>query len=212
MNFFTSDLHLNHNKEFIYKKRGFNSIKEHDRAIIDNINNMVAEDDYLYILGDICMGDMHIDRDKKAYNYVYSLLKEIKCKNVCVTLGNHDTNTKVKIYKQLGFNVFPDVAHTITINKQKFIISHYPVVKTYAIPTNVDPYPYKDNLGSEVISLFGHTHQKEDFMNKNGAINPLWFHVGVDSNDNHPIEVEEILEKVRNKYDETIVKMKNALN
>ena len=35
---FTSDLHFCHDKEFLYKPRGFNSIEEHDTAIIQNWN------------------------------------------------------------------------------------------------------------------------------------------------------------------------------
>lgn len=34
--YFTSDLHLNHDKEFIYKNRGFNSINEMNNTIIRN--------------------------------------------------------------------------------------------------------------------------------------------------------------------------------
>ena len=34
----TSDLHLQHDKPFIYEARGFSSIQEHDEAIIKNWN------------------------------------------------------------------------------------------------------------------------------------------------------------------------------
>ena len=57
MIYFTSDLHLGHNKPFMYEPRGFKSIQEHDKAIIDNINSIVTNEDDLYILGDIIMGD-----------------------------------------------------------------------------------------------------------------------------------------------------------
>ena len=43
--FFTSDLHLNHNKGFIYEPRGFSNCHEHSLGIIDNINQVVKEDD-----------------------------------------------------------------------------------------------------------------------------------------------------------------------
>lgn len=32
----TSDLHIGHNKEFVYKERGFQSIEEHDSALLSN--------------------------------------------------------------------------------------------------------------------------------------------------------------------------------
>lgn len=55
--FFTSDLHLNHNKGFIYEPRGFSNCHEHSLGIIDNINQVVKEDDELYILGDVMLED-----------------------------------------------------------------------------------------------------------------------------------------------------------
>ena len=35
----TSDLHLNHNKDFLYKKRGFDNIEQHNETVLNNINN-----------------------------------------------------------------------------------------------------------------------------------------------------------------------------
>ena len=53
----TSDLHLQHDKSFIYEARGFNSIQEHDEAIIKNWNKLVEDYDVVYILGDLIMGE-----------------------------------------------------------------------------------------------------------------------------------------------------------
>ena len=57
MIYFTSDLHLNHDKEFIYKERGFSSVEEMNTAIINNINETLTEGDELFILGDLMLGD-----------------------------------------------------------------------------------------------------------------------------------------------------------
>lgn len=43
MIFVTSDLHIGHNKEFLYKPRGFSSIEEHDKALIENWNNLIKD-------------------------------------------------------------------------------------------------------------------------------------------------------------------------
>ena len=43
----TSDLHFGHSQPFLYEPRGFNDIEEHDKTIIENINNIVMEDDTL---------------------------------------------------------------------------------------------------------------------------------------------------------------------
>ena len=40
----TSDLHFLHNKEFLYKPRGFDSVEEMNEAIIERHNVLVEED------------------------------------------------------------------------------------------------------------------------------------------------------------------------
>ena len=57
MIYFTSDLHLDHNKDFIYKERGFDNIGSHDIAILKNWNSVVTPDDIVYVLGDLMLGD-----------------------------------------------------------------------------------------------------------------------------------------------------------
>lgn len=47
----TSDLHIGHNREFIYKTRGFNNIEEHDKKLVINWNELVDPADVVYILG-----------------------------------------------------------------------------------------------------------------------------------------------------------------
>ena len=57
MIYITSDLHLGHNKDFLYTPRGFSSIEEHDKAIVENYNSIVQDDDEVYILGDVMLND-----------------------------------------------------------------------------------------------------------------------------------------------------------
>ena len=54
--FIVSDLHLGHSKDFIYRARGFESVEDMNEAIIRNWNEVVDEDDDVYILGDLVMG------------------------------------------------------------------------------------------------------------------------------------------------------------
>lgn len=57
MKYFSSDLHLNHDKAFIYEACGFSSIQEHDETIIERFNSIVTERDDLYLLGDLMLGN-----------------------------------------------------------------------------------------------------------------------------------------------------------
>ena len=90
--FITSDLHFGHNRDFLYEPRGFSSIEEHDAAIIKNINETVAKDDTLFILGDLMMNDNE---------HGIEMLKQINCEDVRVIIGNHDTPARIELYKAL---------------------------------------------------------------------------------------------------------------
>ena len=89
---FTSDLHFGHDKEFLYKPRGFNSITEHDETIISNFNSVVSNDDVLVILGDVMLGDN---------NYGIKCLNRLNGHKFIIR-GNHDTDKKVAKYLELS--------------------------------------------------------------------------------------------------------------
>ena len=49
----TSDWHFNHDKEFVWKARGFESVHEMNQAIIERHNSKVEDEDDVYVLGDL---------------------------------------------------------------------------------------------------------------------------------------------------------------
>ena len=102
----TSDLHLCHDKDFIYKQRGFSSCEEHDKSLIKNINDLIAVDDYLFILGDVILYD--IDKGLEEFS-------KINCNNIVIIRGNHDSDNKIMLYQQL---------HILDKHKGKFL--HFP--------------------------------------------------------------------------------------
>lgn len=88
----TSDFHLNHDREFIWKARGFGSVREMNEAIVANWNAAVAPDDDAYILGDCMLGaDM-----QDGLNYLRRLNGRIR-----IAIGNHDTDERVAAYRGL---------------------------------------------------------------------------------------------------------------
>ena len=78
---FTSDLHLGHDRDFCYGERGFENVDIHDYTIVQNFNSLVSEDDEVYILGDLLLG-AGVERSLK---YI-SKLKGHKH----LIIGNHD--------------------------------------------------------------------------------------------------------------------------
>ena len=53
-----SDLHLGHDRDFVWAKRGFSNVQEHNEALIENIKTCVGENDEFFILGDLTLGDL----------------------------------------------------------------------------------------------------------------------------------------------------------
>ena len=110
MIYFTSDLHLGHDKIIDFERIKFKTIEEHDNDIYKNISTLHSSDK-LYILGDLGK----IDPIKwHSYN--------IKCK-IYLLKGNHD-KSKDYIYNRFGIEIinFP-MYYT-----ERIIISHEPVL------------------------------------------------------------------------------------
>lgn len=120
MRFFTADLHLG--DKTIARWRGFEGtagIAEHDARIIAGINQRVAVNDELWILGDIC---------KARLEDVEALRDAILCRNIHIIVGNHDSRSKfvtcgrfasVDYYGQIG---------RVRKDGYKFVMCHYPML------------------------------------------------------------------------------------
>lgn len=174
--YFTSDLHFGHNKEFLYSSRGFNSIEKHNETVFNNINSLVTNEDDLYILGDLMLND-----NEKGLELISKLNGKIH-----IILGNHDTDARQQLYKTLPNVVEICYATILKYKKAHFYLSHYPTITANPI----DDSPWHKNL----ISLFGHTHQQNNFYYDN---NPYMYHVGLDSHNCFPIEIEDIVNEIR---------------
>lgn len=174
--FFTSDLHLNHDRGFIYEPRGFNSCHEHSLVVVDNINSMVKENDELYILGDVMLED-----DEKGLEY----FKRINCQNIHIILGNHDSDKRIEIFKSLGNIKELCFAARIKLEKWTFYLSHY--------PTNTCNDIDKKNSVT-IFNLCGHTHTKDRFLEMRRGM--MSYHVELDCHNNYPINIKDIKQDI----------------
>lgn len=172
MIYFISDLHLCHDKDFLYKPRGFNSVEEMNAAILNNWNKTVSETDTVYILGDIMLND------NKTASEIFRQLKG----EIHIIRGNHDTDARIALYK-----TFPNVkevvdAKFLKIGKTLLFLSHYPSLTSN--PGDFHP----------TINLCGHTHTSkwDSDMNKG-----LIYHVDADAHHCTPISFEKIREDIR---------------
>ena len=166
--FLTSDLHFGHDKEFVYKDRGFNSMEEHDAAIIERWNSVVTDEDEVYVLGDLMLGDNEAGMDKllQLNGHIY------------IIAGNHDTERRIDMYTAFGDNKleFLGFARRLKKGKWSFMLSHYPMITA--------------NPGEEyqkVWSIHGHTHSKWKYSGGR------CYNVNMDAHDCYPVNLENII-------------------
>lgn len=181
MIFVTSDLHLCHNKEFLYGSRGFGSIEDMNSAVVERWNSKVSEDDDVYILGDLMLCDNDTAMD---------LVRQLNGK-IHIILGNHDTDNRVVLYRTLANVVEIAYATMVKYDGLKFFMTHYPCV-TYNVP--------KEGLKQMIISLFGHTHEKEKFYEDRFYM----YNVALDAHDLSPVSMDEVVADIREKYNEYV--------
>lgn len=183
---FSSDLHFGHDREFVWAVRGFKSVNEMNSAIVSNWDSIVQPEDTVYLLGDIMLGDNEI-----GMNWLKQLTGNIK-----IILGNHDTNKRIAFYKENGYEIL-GYGMPLKISNQRFFLSHYPTMTS-----NLEK---SSNLKEHVINLYGHTHQKTNFYN--GM--PFMYHVGVDSHNCTPINLETIIEDIKKEAEKCITYIKD---
>ena len=175
---FTSDLHFNHDKDFIWGPRGFKNIYEMNDAIIKNWNNTVDIEDDVYVLGDLMLGDNELG---------IKMIKQLKGK-IHIILGNHDTTSRKALYEECYNVVDIKYADVIKFNGYTFYLSHYP-----SITSNHDD---EKPLNRKVISLCGHIHTSDKWHDWN---NGLIYHVEMDAHGCQVVNIEQIISDIQNK-------------
>lgn len=191
--FFTSDTHFHH-KNIVrgttswdildpnsshQSLRDFDTLEEHDEALIKSINSVVKHDDILYHLGDWSFG---------GHEQIKKFRDRLECREIHLIFGNHDQHiepigspyrslfTSCSYVKQLSLNV--DRKYGV-VGKQKFFLSHY----SHQVWN-------KSHHGS--IHLFGHSHGSLEGIGKS-------MDVGVDTNNLYPYHLDEIMDIMKYK-------------
>ena len=178
--FFTSDTHFCHNREFLYKPRGFNSPEEMNEAIVERWNSTVPRGwgAIVYHLGDIALSDTDA-----AIPYIKRLNGEIRW-----IRGNHDTDMRIKKITEECHNiasvdwniVWADIFKD---NKWRFYLSHY--------PTKVANYD--DIPKHKLWCLCGHTHTQDRWKDLADSC----YHVEMDAHNCYPISLEQIKAEIK---------------
>ena len=149
--FVWSDLHLGHDKEFIWGERGFKSVDEHDLAIKQRWQTTLNDDSIIFILGEIMFGH-------KAEQRLLEFFNEVPFKICYLMPGNHmagfkqlisQSNDKGELWidpvdetKVVQF--IPNYIEAY-IDKEFFVMSHYAILSY-------------NGQGKGAIHCHGHSH------------------------------------------------------
>ena len=178
---FTSDTHFCHKNIINFCERPYGSIEEMNKALIDNWNERVGDNDIIFHLGDV------------AFCYDWSnILSQLKGRKFLV-LGNHDK------YYNRGKNAsfFEAITPKIVANidGRTVYMNHEPLLTFSGI------------FNGQSINLFGHVHTQEGITNGDSErlkiLSPYHYDVGVDNNNYYPVsweEVQEIIKKQKEKF------------
>lgn len=173
MDFFSADQHLGHANVIKYSNRPYKNVDEMNHAIIANINAIVRPNDNLYLEGDFAFAKTPQD----LINY----LRQIKCQNLHMTLGNHD-----KFYDDPDVQrFFKSIQHykEIKIDGQMIVLMHFPLLQWN-----------RAHYGAWMAH--GHTHG--DLMYPPQLKNKRIFDVGIDNCNQFPKSFEELKEQFKN--------------
>lgn len=140
-----SDQHFSHKNIITFENRPFSSIEEMNEAMTAAHNSVVAEDDLVYMLGDVSF------HKQEAYKQVAAL----NGRKVLIR-GNHD-NTRDKRFTEQFESVHDYLK--VKVNGVDVVMFHYPIYEW-------------DKMHYGAVHLHGHVHGKPTGID--GRIFDVW--------------------------------------
>jgi calcineurin-like phosphoesterase family protein len=186
MLFFTSDLHFNHANVIAYCSRPFKDVDEMNATLIANWNETVAPSDTVWLLGDVCLGDI-----KQSLGLVANLHGT---KHLVV--GNHDRPFRTEGIKTEGIKTeweqryldagFASLHHgSVDLEHTGLdaVMSHFPFTGD---SQSSERFTTHRPIDTGRVLLHGHVHGR--WRRKDRLID-----VGVDAWAGRPVSVETII-------------------
>ncbi len=173
---FTADLHLGHSNIISYCDRPFAHVEAMNRALIDNWNAVVAEDDTIWVVGDFALGKIA---------ETLPLVAELIGHKILIA-GNHDrcwaghgrrAEGWTERYLDAGFAEIIQGSKKIKIGGTEAILCHFPY---RGDSHDHDRFVHHRPIDKGAWLLHGHVHER-------WAQNGRMINVGVDANEFRPI-------------------------
>jgi len=171
MIYYISDTHFGHKNVIKFDQRPFKDIEEMDQTVIDNWNNIVTNDDDVYILGDFVY--------KSRYDAAW-YLKQLNGKKHLI-IGNHD---KHLITNEKAMTYFESVNNLLEIqdNGNKVVLCHYPIAEW-------NQY-YRDSY-----HIYGHIHNAQSESQQYMFAQQHAFNAGCMIHEYKPVTLSQMIEK-----------------
>lgn len=200
---FTSDLHFGHSNVIKFCNRPFADEKEMGPALIQNWNNVVSDNDIVFVLGDTFWFN-----DSRS---IKKVLSQLKGKDIYILPGNHDDFESYHRVDDPRIHLCADVVTCwITENgkpKREVYLQHCPAAT----------WPHREN---GAYHFFGHIHSQEG--KTEGVDQDLYLHwnqldVGCDFWDYEPVDLSTLelymrLKKMRNNTSQSLLDLANSCN
>ena len=188
--FFTSDLHLGHQRILDECRPQFKTTDEMDEYLINKWNETVTDDDDVYILGDLSYRSKHS---------VESYLSQMSGKKHLI-IGNHDYQWMKAITDLEQY--FVQVENMCLINHGKSLLTlcHYPMLEW-----NRSRYA-NDSATSTSWLIHGHIHNSTTleayrFIRRHL---PCALNAGVDINNYVPVTFEQLIDNNNHFYNRNL--------
>lgn len=145
--------HFNHNKDFIFKARGYNSIQEHDEGLIKIWNERVRPQDSVLHLGDFMLNGSA----ESCKNIVGRLNGRLYLIN-----GNHNGFIKSLYFEALAFYCLPPEveAYNITWENKVTFLGDYIHASAEGISFCASHFPFRiwDKMKHGIPFFNSHSH------------------------------------------------------
>ncbi len=183
---YTSDHHFGHRNIIGYCDRPFADVEEMNIAMVERWNDLVGDDDEVWVIGDVALGDLHANLAEHV--------ARLRGRKILVP-GNHDRcwpgrkdgeTCRADYYRLGGFERIVDAPKPVRLGRKKVRISHFPYLLDEAYGLKFREHRPTDD-GSWL--LHGHIHEK--WRQRGRQIN-----VGVDAWDFAPVPEDSIADLI----------------
>lgn len=172
--FVTSDQHFNHKNIIKYCDRPFSSVEEMNEEMIKKWNAVVSKDDTVFVLGDFFMGRLTEIEDILSRLNGHIMLVE----------GNHDNDSRIATMTSYGNVKNLGPLFIMDYRGVNIVMCHYPI--------DFDLRNMVSKASKKMIYLYGHVHN----LAPKGLDRGCFYHVGVDTNDFTPVDLDSIIDEV----------------